>query len=472
MNCSTTRWRFLAAAFLAALLTGGTVQARSDAWLKLEQIDVQPNGAPTAARYAIKNPTISDDGRWVIFDSPASDLVSGDSNGRSDIFVRDRLVNITRRIDLRPDGTQTTADSTSAAASSNGRFVTFISFDRQLAANDVNDYDDQFVLDRDSDGNGTFDEPGGTTLDLVSINSSNITFYNGVRKVVSAVNDGGTSVLYSTIYPVASGDNNSKADVYVRERTSASTRLLSQSSSGVIGNDDSPDFFRPPLRMSDSGAIVAFSSAASNLVAGDTNGAADLFVRDRDIDRNGVFDEPGGSSTVLAGTGPGGSGAPFLQFDLSGDGRWLAITAANPSGANPAGSDIYLHDLVSGSDSPIAFEPQTWKKGAGGCCGNQSPKLSRKAQVLVFTSHQSYTLDNVITGRNDVFAQSRGRALVRLTDYPLPSSLEDGYSAVVATLSRNGGYLLIGFAGAGAVASPEEGYFIYQRDEIFASDFE
>ena len=456
-----------------------SAQAQTESWLKLERIDVQPNGLGTATRYALKSNSmsISDNGRWVIFASDASDLVAGDSNGKSDIFVRDRATNSTRRLSLRPGGVQTTQDSNNSNASSDGRFVTFFSFDSLLVANDTNSTYDQFLLDRDSDGNGIFDEPGGTLVELVSLNNAGTTFFNGARRLTSVVNNQGTSVAFGTLQPLVASDTNSKQDVYMRSRGAAETRLMSQTTTGVIGNNDSPDFYAPPLRMSEDGARLAFSSDASNLAAGDANAAPDVYLRDRDTDGNGVLDEPGGVATRLVSVGPGGTQipmGPFLQFDLSGNGRWLAFTAFNAAGPNPSGSDIYLHALESGVVAPVNFVASQWAKGGGTCCGNQFPMLSRNGEIVVFTSGQNYTFPgNVTGGRNDVFAKPRNGPLVRLTDFPVPAAQNDGHSFGASAMSRNGGYLIIGISAADSVsAGPNDGYFVYQRDVIFASGFE
>ena len=392
------------------------------------------------------------------------------------MFVRDRRSNQTRRLSVLPGGSQATADSYAASATGSGRFVTFISGEKLLVGNDDNFAPDQFLLDRDTDGDGVFDEAGATSIELASVNTANTTFSNGVRNVVAAVNEAGTSVTFATIQPLVGNDSNGASDVYVRERAAGSTRLQSQSTAGVAGNGDSPDFFRPPILMSDSGAIVAFSSSANNLDVGDAGSAADVFVRNRDSDGNGIFDETGGvSMTRVVPSAQGGVAlptGPFVQFGLSGDGRWLAIAAINAMGSNPSGADIYIRDLTVGTDMAVGFVSGQWAKGTPSCCGNQSPLIARNASVVAFTSTQLYVFDNVSSGRSDVFVKASGRSLVRITDYPVPASASEGYSFGAGALSRNGAYLLIGIVSAGPSPGPEEGYFVYQRDEIYPGNFD
>lgn len=464
----------VALAVMILMAASATSQARTDRWTRLERIDLKPDGQPTATAGAVQGASISDDGRWVVFWSTASDLVAGDSNGQADVFVRDRRTGTTRRLSLRADGSQTTVDSRSTSASADGRFVGFVSADGQIVEADTNSMPDQFLLDRDSDGNGVYDEPGGTSIRRVSVNDAGGQLYNGADVTTSAISDRGTSVAFATLQRIAANDTNSNRDVYVRDSAAARTVLVSQSTAGVAGNGDSPDFFRPPLAISGDGARIAFSSDASNLSDDDTDPAVDVFVRDRDSDGNGILDEPGGSRTRCVSIGPDGHRmaiGSFAQFDLSRDGRRLAIVASDGDGENPHGSDVWVRELATDAISRIAFAAADWAKG-GNCCGNQHPRISRGGEVVAFTSNQLYAFPGVATTYSDVFVKARSRELTRLTDYPVPNAQGAGYSAAVAAMSHSGAYLLISFSGAGATPVPEEGTYVYQRDTIFESAFE
>lgn len=451
-------------------------RAQIDSWQMLERIDVQPGGSGSATRYAISDPVISDDGRWVIFASKASDLVAADGNGRSDIFVRDRLAQTTRLLSRRPDGAQTTADSSKPSASSNGRFVSFVSNDSLLATADTNFAADQFLLDRDTDGNGIFDELAATRIDVISLANSGSTFINGVKNVVGGLDNLAGSVTFVTLQPLVGNDTNGKLDIYVRDRATASTRLLSQSTDGISGDDDSPDFFAPPVLMSENARNVAFSSRSSNLVAGDANAAVDVFLRNRDSDGNGLLDESGGVSTtrmvVRNGIGNPLPIGPFADFSLSGDGAWVGISAFDTSSLNPLGANVYFHDVVMDADTAVTFIAANWVKGTSNCCGNQKPLLSRHGEILAFTSTQNYAIAGVGTGRSDVFVQIRAGTLTRLTDYPVPTTVDDGYSFGASAMSPNGAYLIIGVASAGASQGPADGYYVYQRNVVFSAGFD
>jgi hypothetical protein len=151
---------------------------------------------------------ISADGRFVAFLSVASNLVAGDTNGAEDVFVRDRVAQVTRRVSVGPGGQQSNGGSFLPAISADGRFVAFNS----LASNLV---------------------PPGV-------------------------------------------DTNNTGDVFVRDRKVQVTRRVSVGPGGQQANGDN---FEPAI--SAHGRFVAFTSEASNLVAGDTNATYDVFVRDR-----------------------------------------------------------------------------------------------------------------------------------------------------------------------------------------------
>lgn len=463
---------------MASLLALDPLMAQD--WQQRERIDVRPDGQPSADAVSASVVSISDDGRWVVFASDQTDLVAGDTNGVTDVFVRDRKTSTTRRLSLRPDGSQASGSSYLPHASSDGRFVSFASGDRELVPGDNNYKADVFLLDRDADANGVFDEAGGTSLTRISVDNSGNELYPGVENVRSAVSDDGKHVAFATIALIDPADNNGKSDVYLRDRPQGWTPAMSVSSAGVIGDNRSPNFFTPPIRISGDGRFVAFSSDATNLVAGDSNYKTDIFVHDRDSDGNGVFDEPGTTITLRANVGPGGSQIaspyPFAQFDMDDAGRWLAFSSyEDPVGndPNPSGGDIYLHRLADGTIRRIDMTASQWTKGSNSCCGNELPLLAHDASVLIFRSSQLYSFSpGSTTSRSDVFEWSRGGGLARITDYPTPTSASDGYSATPLALSSSGAWAVIGIGSAGAAYAHEEGIHVYARNTIFRSGFE
>jgi Tol biopolymer transport system component len=209
--------------------------------------------------------SISADGRFVAFDSRCSNLVSGDTKGYQDVFVRDRLNSITERVSVDSSGNQVNGNSFEPAISADGRFVAFSSSAADLVAGDANGHIDVFVHDRST----------GIT-ELISVDSSGGQG-NGDSHPATISPDGQVVGFTSLATNLDANDNNNYSDVFVHDRASGLTECVSINALGAAGNDDSFS----PIALSADGRFATFSSAASDLVAGDNNGLYDVFLRDR-----------------------------------------------------------------------------------------------------------------------------------------------------------------------------------------------
>jgi Tol biopolymer transport system component len=248
------------------------------------------------------SPAISSDGRFVAFQSDATNLVPNDTNNRSDIFVRDRQTGTTERISVASDGIQANGDSISPAISSNGRFVAFSSEASNLVAGDTNNKADIFVHDRQND-----------TTELIA-GSAEFNTATGTIIVAPAISpDGGFVGFRSDADDLVPGDTNNSFDTFIIDRDTLIAELISVSSSDVEGNSDSG---RPSI--SSNNRYVVFSSIATNLVSQDTNGSEDVFVRDRDAGRT--------RRVSIAFDGAQGDNDSFSAV-ISGDGRSVAFTS-------------------------------------------------------------------------------------------------------------------------------------------------
>jgi Tol biopolymer transport system component len=276
------------------------------------------------------DPSVSADGRFVAFESSASNLVSGDTNGARDIFVRDRQTSITTCVSLASDGTQGNGNSVLPSLSADGRFVAFHSIASNLVNGDTNDVWDVFVHDR---------QTGVTTR--VSL-ASDGTQGNGNSVLPSLSADGRFVAFESLASNLVSGDINDARHIFVHDRQTGVTTRVSLASDGAQGNGDSFD-----SSISTDGRFVAFESLASNLVSGDTNGARDVFVRDR---QTGIT-----TRVSLASDGAQGNGDSF-DPSLSADGRFVAFVSDTDnlvSGDTNGVWDVFVHDQGQG-------EAATW----------------------------------------------------------------------------------------------------------------
>lgn len=210
------------------------------------------------------NPAISADGRYVAFESFASNLVAGDTNGSRDVFVHDRQTGTTTRVSVDSSGNQGNSDSSDSVISGDGRYVAFRSSASNLVAGDTNSSDDIFVYDI---------QTGATTR--VSVDSSG-NQGNGDSDDPAISGDGRYVAFESFADNLVTGDTNNGGDIFVHDRGTGATTIASVDSSG---NPNDWAAARPSI--SGDGRYVAFQSNATNLVTGDTNAMTDIFVRDR-----------------------------------------------------------------------------------------------------------------------------------------------------------------------------------------------
>ena len=361
-------------------------------------------------------PAISANGRHVAFASLASNLVAGDTNGNWDVFVHDRLTRVTVRVSVSSAGKQAQGPSSAPSISADGRFVAFTSTARNLVSGDLNNVSDVFVHDRDPDGNGVFDESNATT-ERVSVDSSGVEGNSWSQE--AAISGDGKLVAFSSFASnLVAGDTNGEEDVFVHDRTAGTTVRVSVDSAGVEGND-----FSDLPAISADGSCVAFESWASNFDANDTDTTSDIFVHDLASgsfalvpgDQNGyadvfVFDRPAGAMSIasLDSNGAQADGNSFLPT-LSSDGQVVSFisTADNlvPDDTNLTW-DVLRHDRTSGATTGISLDC------AGSTADGRSPEASISAdgQVVAFSSFADDLVDNDTNGYEDVFARDLGAA--------------------------------------------------------------
>jgi len=266
------------------------------------RVSVQSDGTE-ATDGTSRNPSLSSDGRCVAFESYATDLVPGDTNGQRDVFVHDRDADgngifdeagpgktRTTRVSVKSDGSQATGGpSDDPSISSDGRYVAFHSEATNLVAGDTNSKPDVFVHDRDADGNGIFDEagPGKIRTTRVSVRS-NGTQVSGNCKEPSISADGRYVAFHSDVTDLVPGDTNTTWDVFVHDRDpdgdgifdeagAIRTTRVSVQSDGTQGTGGDSE----SASISPDGRYVAFHSWSTDLVPGDTNSQRDIFVHDR-----------------------------------------------------------------------------------------------------------------------------------------------------------------------------------------------
>jgi Tol biopolymer transport system component len=323
--------------------------------------------------------SISADGRFVAFESQASNMVARDGNGVGDVFVHDRTLGTTERVSLSSTGVEGNAASTASAISPDGRFVVFQSTASNLVPGDTNGARDIFVRDR---------LEGAT--ERVSVSSSGGQA-NGASGQPTASADGRFLAFSSSASNLTSGDTNAVGDVFVHDRELGTTERVSVSSGENQGNKPSAE----PSTSAD-GRFVSFQTDASNLVAGDTNGKSDVFVRDRAL---------GTTERVSVGSGGTQSNGKSYQGDqssISADGQLVTFAS---SGSNLVAGDtndvrdVFLRDRSANQTIPVSV------RSSGGQANLASflPVISADGAFLVFDSVATNLVSGDTNGRQDVF---------------------------------------------------------------------
>lgn len=223
------------------------------------------NGNPSQANAedAFSTFALSNEALYAVFDSVASNMVSGDSNGRYDIFLRNRVSRTTSRVSVGPGGVQGNGNSVRPTISHDGRWVAFESDASNLIAGDSNGKADIFLWDRNNP----------TTLERISVNSNGVQA-NGHSRTPKINSTGRFVTFWSDATNLVDGDTNNQPDIFVHDRVTGITTRVNITRSEQEANNFSQQF----ADISSDGSYVAFESGASNFVPNDTNNSNDIFL--------------------------------------------------------------------------------------------------------------------------------------------------------------------------------------------------
>lgn len=381
------RFAFLVLALALVLplvvASNGTMSAQSE---KIQSTCELYSRAGAIADRTSLGPALSADGRYVVFQSEATNLVPGDTGDFWDIFVYDRQTSQTTLVSVSSFGVQANGDSCEPDISADGRYVVFESAASNLVAGDSNGYSDIFVRDLQSE-----------EIELISVSSSG-TQGNNLSNAAVLSQDGRYVAFTSRTSNLVTGDTNLIQDVFVHDRMTGETSRVSVNSSEEQGNH----FSRYPAISAD-GRYVAFNSAASNLDPRDSAGARpdwpdDVFVRDRE---NGTtymvsvnsLDEPGNHASY--------------GVDISGDGRYVAFTSHADNlvpGYDPANTpDIFVRDTVNSTTTRASSD----SLGNRGNSSSWGTAISADGRYVLFGSHANNLVPGDTNGEYDAFVHDR-----------------------------------------------------------------
>lgn len=402
----------------------------------LVRANVDSSGNQSDGSFAGR-PALSADGRYVAFESSASNHVPGDTNGAGDVFRHDRVSGQTIRVSVDSSGAEGDGASSYPSISADGRFVAFASAATNLVPGDTNGQMDIFVHDTAT---------GETTR--VSVDSAGVQA-NSISQWTSLSADGRLVAFESRATNLVPDDTNARADVFVHDRVTGQTERVSVSSSGVQGNNNS----QVPSISAD-GRYVVFQSIATDLVPGDTNGSMDVFRRDRQL---GI--------TLRISVGPGGVQGDGLSrdSDVSGDGRYVAFeslaTNLVPSDANTH-SDVFLRDTLLGAThvaSVCGFGTQSWGISS-------QPRVSADGRFVAFVSWASDLVPDDTNSVADVFVHDRLAGSIERVSVGAGAAQGTGDSEG-PFLSRDGRYVAFTSSSSNLVPGDTNGRFdVFVRD--------
>ncbi|MET8152692.1 TolB family protein [Actinoplanes sp. NPDC049668] len=339
--------------------------------------------------WALGGTSLSGDGQYAAFTSFASNLVNDDRNGKADVFVRNTSTGTTTLVSVGSSGEQGDAPSTDPSISADGRYVTFMSNATNLVPGDTNEAHDVFVRDLQA----------GTTT-MVSVTGSGVGAGWRDDSYYPSISGDGRYVAFETEARLTPTDTDRLIDVYVYDRVTGTPERVTVTPSGQPADRNT---YLAGTRISGDGRFVVFGSEAANLVAGDTNGTKDVFVRDRREDVTRLV-----SATAAGVQGNGTSEEPAI----SADGRLAAFrSAATNLGEGAAGGQVHPTAKVYVKDLRTGELTREDRNTAGAFVGAWEPQLSGDGRYLAVTAFSGW-MEGAWSGGQNVYVRDRQTGVV------------------------------------------------------------
>jgi Tol biopolymer transport system component len=367
-------------------ITGATLSCvRAQPTTGSERVSINSDGEQANGNSTY--PALSNDARFVAFQSDAANLVPDDTNNTSDAFLYDRVEGQTFRVSEATSGGQGNGASHSPVISGNGRFVAFETHATNLSVKlDRNRQPDIYVHDR---------RTGQTNR----VNINNAGKQADGESSDPSISDDGRYVAFTSAATNLSvkGDNNGTWDVFVYDRSTRKTNRVSVNSQGKEGNSSS---YEPSI--SGDGRYIAFTSRARNLADNDRNGSADVFVYDRKA-----------QTTRRVSVASGGQQANDQSMTpaISSNGRFVTFisdaTNLVPDDTNAA-TDVFVHDLKTGRTTAASVSSSgDLGNGPAASDGEYTLGISPNGTKVSFVSFATNLVDGDVNNSPDAFVHDR-----------------------------------------------------------------
>lgn len=328
-------------------------------------------------------PALSADGRFVAFRSAANNLVPGDTNSLSDVFVRDRLLGTTTRVSHVTGGTAGNAETFNVSISNDGRYVCFDSQSTALVAGDTNNRRDCFVHD--------------TQTGVTSRVSLGETGNQGTSDSYGILSGDGTKVLFfSESNNLVTGDTNVLGDLFLRDLVAGTTVRVNLDNAGNQTVGGSTSF----ASLTSDGRYLLFNSNATNLRG--------CWLRDMTTGLNERIDVAHFTNTPST---IGGAGR-----DVSDDGRYVVFESSDANlvlGDTNLRTDIFLRDRLLLETRRISIS----STGQQSNLPSSEPRISLDGRTVVFGSSATNLVAGDLNGWRDIFAYDVHTRETRLASF-------------------------------------------------------
>lgn len=353
-------------------------------------------GLPTEG---VTDMAMSGDGRYVVFSTAATDVITGDTNGTYDVFLRDTLLDTTELISMNASGLVGNSDSRYPRVTEDGRYVAFASLASDLVAGDANSAPDVFRYDRTT----------GTML-LVSVSDAGLQQNIGHWEPrMCDLSDDGRYVAFVTRATNLSGFDYhfSDRDVYYRDTVDETTKLVSIAYLGTSRDTG----WEPSV--SSSGAFVSFTSNSWMMHPDDSDSNDDVFL----------WHNATGMIDIISQTpaGLGGTGGNSSKSSITPDARFV-VFESNCTDLHPddtaTSTDIYLRDRTTGATEFVSYNNDgtvysgSWASSYQGCT---DASVSSDGRFVTWQSSHRYMTEVEATG---TYLRDRTEAYTELIQIP------------------------------------------------------